>query len=140
MSRLDVRHCQLRGNDPVCEARKAACQVPVVGPIITGPGMPAGPGGPLGPGGPGVGPLSGEDIKGCFTNPAGCPAVIISSVAYSQLAFVVDQYIQFLEREGNGRWQVIPYKIITGISNYYPEVNLASVKFATDINTISLSG
>jgi hypothetical protein len=41
-------NCITSGNDPVCEARKLACQT-----TGGGPGSPAGPGGPFGPGGPG---------------------------------------------------------------------------------------
>jgi hypothetical protein len=47
----------------ILDARKAACHVPVVGPVITGPGNPMGPGGPLGQGegGAGIGPVTGEE-------------------------------------------------------------------------------
>jgi|SRR5271166_3224818 len=102
-------HCITRGNDPICEARKAACQVPVVGPAITGPGTPLGPGGVLGPGGPGVGPITGEDLKFCFRDPNRCPARVLSSTVYSQLAPIVDKYISLLENQamaGGGVYQV----------------------------------
>jgi uncharacterized protein DUF4157 len=129
-------HCITHGNDPVCEARKAACHVPVVGPVITGPGMPMGPGGPLGPGGPGIGPITGEDIKFCYSNPNGCPARVLSSTLYSQLAPIVDQYIAYLENQGNGRWQGIPTAISSKIAQYYPDDNLNAVRLAMNVNTV----
>jgi hypothetical protein len=129
-------HCITHGNDPICEARKAACRTPVVGPAITAPGTPLGPGGVLGPGGPGVGPITGEDIKFCFSSPGACPARVLSSALYSQLAPIVDQYIGFLENQGNGRWQGIPSEISTKISQYYPNDNLSAVRLAMNINTI----
>lgn len=127
--------CQHRGNDPLCEARKKACQIPVVGPIVTAPGMPMGPGGIAGPGGPGIGPVPGESLKSCFSNPSGCPSEIASNLAYSTVAPIVDQYIQFLERQGDGRWLGIPPGIINAISSQYPEINLSNVRYATGINT-----
>jgi hypothetical protein len=128
-------NCQVHGNDPACEIRKAACQVPVVGPAITGPG-PLGPGGVLGPGGPGVGPISFQDLRACIANPSGCPSTILSSTVYAQLAPIIDQYIQFLENQGNGRWQEIPDQMSAVIASQYPAINLSDVRFAENINTV----
>jgi len=128
--------CQLRGNDPACEARKKACQVPVVGPLVTLPGTPLGPGGVLGPGGPGVGPISGEHLKTCIARPGDCPKIVLTDTFYAQLAPIVDEYIQYLQRQGNGRWQGIPQELTGRIRPFYPEINLNSVRFATNVNTL----
>lgn len=129
-------HCITHGNDPACEARKAVCQVPVAGPILTAPLTPLGPGGILGPGGPGVGPVTGEDIKFCYSHPNGCSARVVSSLVYSQLAPIVDQYIQYLENQGNGRWQSIPNDISSKIGQHYPDVALGAVRLAMGVNTV----
>jgi Domain of unknown function (DUF4157) len=110
--------------------------VPLVGPVITAPGTPMGPGGVLGPGGPGVGPVSGQDLRACIANPAACPAVVLGSTVYSQLAPIIDQYIQFLENQGNGRWQGIPDQIKAVIASQYPPINLDRVRYAENINTV----
>jgi hypothetical protein len=128
--------CHHRGNDPACEARKKACQVPVVGPIITGPGSPFGPGGVLGPGGPGIGPVTGEQLKGCFANPPGCPGQILSSFAYQQMAGIVDQYIAYLRGQGHGRWKRLPDEIVLAVQQRYPMTDLRAVMYAENINTV----
>jgi uncharacterized membrane protein len=129
-------HCKVRGNDPVCEARKAACPVPVIGPGVTAPGMPMGPGGVLGPGGPGIGPITGEDLKKCIANPSSCPKIVLTSAVYGQLAPVLDQYTSFLEQQGNGRWKSVPNEIASSVRTLYPEINFADIRFAEGINTL----
>jgi len=54
--------CEIRGNDPICEARKKACQISP--PIVNTPGSPFGPGGPLASGGPvpGIGPAQVQHV------------------------------------------------------------------------------
>jgi len=123
--------CRHHGNDPVCEARKAACPIPGVGPVITGPGS------PLQPGGPGlVGPITGDQLKNCFANPSGCPATILSSFAYQQMSAIVDGYITYLRGQGHGRWKHLPQEIVQAVQYRYPMTNLSAVTYAENINTI----
>jgi hypothetical protein len=123
--------------DYACEARKAACHVPVVGPALSSiPGSPTAPGGLLAPGGPGLAVISGNDLRRCLGDLSKCPSIAVAGYAYSAIAPVAEQYIQYLEGQGDGKWKTIPEDIIGRIQQYYPEIDLHSIRYAEQINTI----
>ena len=122
--------CQMRGNDPVCEARKVACRVPAVGPVIVAPGT------PLGRGGPGIpGVASGEDLKNCVADPGRCPADLLARGGYALARPIVDNYIMNLRNQASGRWISIPHHITAVVQSQYPGINLNAVHYAQGIDT-----
>src|SRR5262245_55052494 len=107
--------CITRGNDPVCEARKKACQV--APPVVNTPGSPFGPGGPLQQGGP-MG-LSAPQIQQCISNLSACPAQTIARLGYQTVRPIVDQYIGFLQNQaGNNVYRLDP-SVIAPIQQFY---------------------
>lgn len=121
--------------DWVCEGRKAACRVPVVGPIVTAPGSPLSPGGVLGQGGPGLGPVSGEDLKKCISNPSSCGSVILGDVAFAAVQPVVDQYLGYLDQQAMGKLKSLPPDVTAKLQPFYPELALNEIQYAEEINT-----
>ncbi len=121
-------HCIQRGNDPVCEARKRACQV--APPIVNTPGSPMGPGGPLGQGGPV--PIN---VQQCIANLSACPAQIIATIGYQTVKPIVDHYIGFLQNQAGNNVYGLDQSVINRIQSFY-SVDLHNVRFAININTI----
>ncbi|WP_064844254.1 eCIS core domain-containing protein [Rhizobium phaseoli] len=52
------------------------------------------------------------------------------------MSAIVDQYIQYLEQQGDGKWIGIPADISASISAEYPEINLNTVRIAQNIDTV----
>lgn len=124
-------HCITTGNDPVCEARKAACQI--APPVVNTPGSPFGPGGPLQQGGP-LG-LSIPQVQQCISNLSACPAQIIARIGYESVRPIVNQYIGFLQNQAGNNVYALDENFIASIQRFY-QVNLHAVRYATNINTI----
>jgi Domain of unknown function (DUF4157) len=124
-------HCITHGNDPICEARKKACQVAPA--VVNTPGSPFGPGGPLQQGGP-MG-LSVPQIKQCVSNLSACPAQIIARIGYETVRPIVDHYIGFLQNQAGNNVYRLDDSIIGQIQQFY-SVDLHSVVYATGINTL----
>jgi hypothetical protein len=124
-------NCTVRGNDPVCEARKLGCQrAPAV---VNTPGSPFGPGGPLAPGGP-IG-MGAPEVQQCLANISSCPAQILARISYEAVRPIVDGYIGFLNSQvGNNLFALDP-TFISAIQPYY-SVDLRGVRYATGINTL----
>ncbi len=122
--------CQHRGNDPVCEARKLACQrVPQ---LVDVPGSPFGPGGIAASGGPA--PL--KTLRLCAENISRCPSAIVAQLSYEAVRPIVDSYRSGLASQANGRWIYLPGKIKSKINTYYPEIDLDRVRYAENIFTV----
>ena len=124
-------HCVQSGNDPICEARKKACQV--APPVVNTPGSPFGPGGPFQQGGP-LG-LSVPQVQQCVANLSACPAQIIARLGYETVRPIVDNYIGFLQNQAGNNLYALDENFISSIQQFYP-VNLHGVRYATNINTI----
>ena len=122
-------HCIQSGNDPVCEARKAACRI--APPVVNTPGSPFGPGGPLAPGGP----IPMQTVQACISDIKSCPEAILSRVGYEILRPIADQYVAFLQSQVR-TWYRLDDETISEIQRFYPDINLSTVRFATQINTI----
>ena len=121
-------HCVTSGNDPICEARKKACQI---SPGATSlPGSPFGTGEPLAPGGP-----LGMSSADCISDIARCPSQVIARLGYQVIAPFANSYIQSMENQADGRWQGLPPDFIGQVQVFYP-VNLSGVRYATNINTV----
>src|SRR6266511_797682 len=122
--------CKVRGNDPVCEARKAKCQkIP-----FEIPGDPFASGGPLGKGGPGLPGVPGEELKKCISDPQSCPGKILSAAAYQQLRAIMGNYFASLDQQASGHWRSFTDAFVRDVQPFY-EVDLRAVRFATGINT-----
>lgn len=122
--------CQHRGNDPVCETRKLACQR-----AGGGLGSPAGPGGPFGPGGPGgpggpQPPIGPQQVQQCLANLAQCPPVLM----VSSVRPIVEAYKQHLISQVR-QWYRLDPRTIAKIQPFY-SVDLNSIEFAYGINTV----
>jgi Domain of unknown function (DUF4157) len=115
-------HCIQHGNDPVCEARKAACRV--APPIVDIPGSPLAPS-----------PLTPETVQHCVANPGHCPAELLARVTYQYIRPIVELYISYLMNQANGHWQSLGSHFIDEIQRFY-SVDLRQVRFATGINTV----
>ena len=124
-------HCIQHGNDPVCEARKVACQRAPV--IVDTPGSPFGPGGPLAPGGP-IG-LSIPQIQDCIANMSACPAQIIARLGYEMVRPIVDGYIGYLNSQVGNNVRAFDDDFIAAVQRYY-SVDIRGVRYATGINTL----
>jgi Domain of unknown function (DUF4157) len=124
-------NCITHGNDPICEARKAACRV--APPVVNTPGSPFAPGGLLGHGGP-MG-LSAPQIQNCIANLSSCPGQIIAQIGYQTVKPIVDGYIGFLNNQVGSNARTLPDEFISPIQQFY-SVNLRNVRYATNINTI----
>jgi hypothetical protein len=124
-------HCITNGNDPICEARKLACQRAPV--IVNTPGSPLAPGGPLGEGGPGG--LSVPQIQQCIADLSACPGQIIARLGYQTVAPIVDGYIGFLNSQVGSNVYGLDDDFIASIQQYYP-IDLPSVRYTTNINTL----
>ncbi|MXN63444.1 DUF4157 domain-containing protein [Stappia sp. GBMRC 2046] len=114
----------MRGNDPVCEARKKTCQVgggAVTGAIFSGP---------LRQGG--IVPR--ETVKKCLERPRDCSNEIIARGGYSFVRPIIDQYISDLRRQASGKYFRISPKLKNDLSRYF-RFDLSLVKIAFDINT-----
>jgi hypothetical protein len=122
-------HCIQSGNDPVCEARKAACHT--YAPLVDTPGSPFGPGSPGGQGGI----VTQNEIQSCVSNIQACPSILFSRLTYQVLAPITNQYIAFLSAQGAGKFQSFPADLINKIQPYYA-VDLSTLVYATNINTI----
>ena len=121
-------HCIQHGNDPVCEARKKACQ--------TSPGAtdfpisPFQPGGPLGRGGPAG--ITLPDIYSCAGNVNKCNELIAKG-AYNVIAPIVNGYIAYLESQVR-QWYILSPVEISQLQRFYSN-DLHSIRFAFNINT-----
>jgi hypothetical protein len=125
-------HCIQRGNDPICEARKATCQV--APPIVNTPGSPFGPGGPLAPGGPIPG-VSMDQVQRCVSDLAACPGQILSQIGYQTIRPIIENYIGFLQNQVGKNVQSLDEDFIADVQAFYP-LDLHNVRYATNINTI----
>ena len=106
-------HCIQRGNDPICEARKATCQV--APPLANTPGSPFGPGGPLQQGGP-MG-LSVPQLQQCIANLSACPAQILARIGYETVRPIVDHYIAFLQNQAGNNVYALDQSLIHKFSD-----------------------
>lgn len=116
--------CTIRGNDPVCEARKATCQVgggAITGAIFTGPLQQGG-----------IVPQ--ETIQKCLSRPGDCAKEVIARGGYAFIRPVVDEYISDLRRQASGKYSKIPFGLQRQLSSYF-DFNLNDVRFAFNINT-----
>jgi hypothetical protein len=73
-------HCIQRANDPICEARKKACQMGLVVPN----------------------PPSIQDVQRCIANVSQCPANILARLGYESIRPIVDNYIRYLQQQAGG--------------------------------------
>jgi len=122
--------CIQRGNDPVCEARKATCRATGGGVgSPAGPGGPFGPGGPLGPGGPQP-PIGPQQVQQCLANIAQCPQNILGS----SVRPIVEAYKQSLIAQVR-QWYRLDPATIAKIQPFY-SIDLNSIEFAYGINTV----
>lgn len=124
-------HCVTHGNDPVCEARKLACQRAPV--IVNTPGSPFGPGGPLAQGGP-LG-LGAPEVQQCLANINSCPGQILARIGYQTVRPIVDGYIGFLNNQAGNNVQSFAQPFIDSIQRYY-SIDIRGVRYATGINTL----
>jgi Domain of unknown function (DUF4157) len=124
--------CIQRGNDPICEVRKKACQV--APPVVNTPGSPFGPGGVLAPGGPLPG-LSVNQVQQCVSNLAACPGQILSQIGYQTIKPIIENYIGFLQNQAGNNVQTLDEDFVARVQPFYP-INLRNVRYATNINTI----
>jgi len=124
-------HCITTGNDPVCEARKLACQrAPAV---VNTPGSPFGPGGPLAQGGPAG--LSVPQIQQCIENMSSCPGQIMGRMTYQMVRPIVDGYIGYLNSQVGNNVSSFDADFIAAIQRYY-SIDIRNVRYATGINTL----
>jgi len=121
-------HCIQHGNDPICEARKKACQI---SPGATdSPISPFQPGGPLGRGGPGG--ITLPDIYSCAGNVNKCNELIAKG-AYNVIAPIINGYISYLESEVR-QWYILSPVEILQLQRFYSN-DLHNIRFAFNINT-----
>ena len=73
-------HCIQHGNDPICEARKKACQMGIVVPN----------------------PPRVQDVQRCIANLSHCPAEILARLGYESIRPIVDNYIRYLQQQAGG--------------------------------------
>src|SRR5262245_17829614 len=124
-------HCVQHGNDPVCEARKLACQrAPAV---VNTPGSPFAPGGPLAQGGP-LG-MGAPEVYQCIANMSSCPGQILARISYQMVKPIVDGYIGFLNSQVGNNVRAFDTNFISAIQQYY-SVDIRGVRYATGINTL----
>ncbi len=121
-------HCIQHGNDPICEARKAAC------PVIPGP----------------LNPFDWTDAaqnclqnvsrcsqdvlsaaQECVRNPASCPQQMIGQL----LQPIVQSYISYMERQVHTWYSLRPGRINV-LQRFYPEIDLRKIRMAFGIDTI----
>jgi hypothetical protein len=121
--------CIQRGNDPICEMRKKACQV--APPIVNTPGSPFGPGGPLARGGP----IPRETFERCIREPGHCPDEILGRMGYAAVAPIVDQYLGHLRNQAARRWRRLSDEFIADVQPFY-SIDLRQVRFAENIDTV----
>lgn len=138
--------CIAEGNDPLCEARKAACQAnnAVPGGQILNAPVQAGP----------------TVINQCLQNLGSCPQAVIDQVPPAQLTMtclrdvarcpqtvvnsiptlalqpIVQQYLLSLRNQATGRWRTLPTSFINRFAPDYPDASLLDVRYATGINTM----
>ena len=124
-------HCITHGNDPICEARKAACQV--APPVVNTPGSPFAPGGVLGQGGPGG--ISMPQVYSCLGDLGHCPQQVLAGLSYNLIRPILDTYIGFLQNQAGNNVYHLDDNLIAQIQQFY-SVDLRNVLYATNINTI----
>jgi hypothetical protein len=124
-------HCITQGNDPICEARKAACRN-LPPPVVNMPGSPFGQGGPFQQGGPGG--LTVPQIQQCIANISGCAPQIVARLGYESVRPIVDNYIRFLQGQA-GTVLSFDESFISSIQQFYP-IDLHNIRYAVNINTI----
>lgn len=120
--------CQVRGNDPVCEARKAACYATDGKSSL--PGSPTGPGGILGRGGP----IPRDVLDDCLRKPLECPATVVERLTAQQLLQVLQPYLASLQLQANGKWQALDQDFISLYQTHF-STDLRLVRYATNIDT-----
>lgn len=119
--------CLVRGNDPACEIRKAACNTagPAAGTVLQN-AVPW-----LRPGGPAT--ITPQEVQRCIADIGSCPAQILARAGYQALKPALDQYIAFLRAQGT------PYSFdqdfINRVQRYYP-FDLTQVRYGTNIQTV----
>jgi hypothetical protein len=109
--------CILYGNDPECEIRKAACQR----------GIPVPP--------PPTIPNPVDQLSACIRDPQHCPEHIIRANPIAVGQPIVRGYIDDLRRQAGGRWRSLPDEFIGEFASQYPQINLARVRYANNIDT-----
>lgn len=120
-------HCIQRGNDPICEARKKACQVG--GPAVSTVLQNAVPW--LKPGGPAT--ISIQEAQNCVADLANCPANILARAGYQTMKPALDAYIASLRAQGTPH--AFDQDFINRVQQYYP-FDLTQVRYGTNIQTI----
>lgn len=133
--------CIQHGNDPTCEAAKAACLAARRVPAILSPI-------------PGVGitqrclsDLSScpehvinelshrEVIDACLRQIKRCPQLVISSLPADAVWPVLMSYRDGLYSQASGRWRALPASFIDQFEGEYPDIDLGAVRYATNIDT-----
>ena len=108
-------HCIQRGNDPICEARKKACQAGIAPPQL-----------------PNI-----QDVQRCLANLSQCPVNILARLGYESIRPIADNYIRFLQQQAGSNVYPLDEASINAIQHpAIYSVNLHAVRYATNINTI----
>ncbi|MBB2836988.1 UNVERIFIED_ORG: hypothetical protein GGE64_000698 [Rhizobium etli] len=116
-------NCQVEGNDPLCEARKKACQVNI--PVsIFAPYLQSG------------GPPPLQILRQCVDDISNCPSAIVGRLTYEAVRPIADAYRASLERQASGRWKSLPFEFADPIRGEYPSIELDDVRYATNIFTV----
>jgi hypothetical protein len=86
---------------------------------------------------PGLLPVDYYNIAArCLQQGPNCPEQLIKELpAYAVRPAIID-YMNFLYRQADGRWQQLPAEFIYDFQPYYPEINLQNIRYTTNINTI----
>jgi hypothetical protein len=75
-------------------------------------------------------------VQRCVKDPFKCTRDQIDRLMYTALWPVIERYKNHLFNQAEGRWKSLPQWLVDGVQRYYPEINLDSVRYAENINTI----
>ena len=74
--------------------------------------------------------------KKCIEQISKCPGNILGHIGYNNVRPIFDSYRIHLNNQANGRWQPLPESFVSAAQSIYTGVNLKSVRYSTNINTL----
>ncbi|RVH15324.1 hypothetical protein [Sinorhizobium meliloti] len=72
----------------------------------------------------------------CVQDPRQCAEDQLKRIPYQSISLIIERYKSHLFNQGEGRWKSLPQWLVVAAQPHYPEINLSSVRYAENVNTL----